>query len=253
MDELSTSVTVEPQATSTTGAAKRKHKRFTVALDVTFDGFRHHRVQRATNISKAGIFVNTELTVPLHAELTLQLTLPTGETLTTGAEVIHIITAQQAAGQPYPAGVGLRFVRPTAHFRQQWLHFMVDLQTGYPRVLIVDDDEDFRAALADGLIALGMTVDYAESGEDALRKLVENLFQTDLVLLDIRMPGLDGHGFLHRVRGLGGEHDLPIIVLSAAPRGELLSLKGPEGANDVLSKNDPLEEIAARVRDVLAR
>jgi CheY-like chemotaxis protein len=149
--------------------------------------------------------------------------------------------------------MGLRFFRSNPEFRRRLSGYITDLQSGYPRVLIVDDDEDFRAALADGLGVLGMTVDFAESGEDALQKLVEHLFQIDLVLLDIRMPGLDGRGFLHRVRQLGGELDLPIVVLSAAPRAELQSLKGPHAANDVLSKNDPLEEIAGRVKDVLGR
>ncbi len=238
---------------SAEASPKRRHRRFDVTLDVAFDNVPSQVVQRATNISKSGLFVKTEAPLPLNAKVLLKLTLPSGEHLTTAAEVIHIVTPEQASGQAYPSGVGLRFFHPKPEFRRRLSAFIADLQCGYPRILIVDDDEDFRAALADGLGALGMTVDYAASGEEALRKLVESLFQIDLVLLDIRMPGLDGRGFLHRVRQLGGELDLPIVVLSAAPRAELQSLKGPNAANDVLSKNDPLEEIAARVKDVLGR
>ncbi len=235
------------------GPALRRNRRFGVVLEVTFDSFPARGVQRTTNISKAGIFVKTDLALPLHTHLTLKVILPGGDQLTTAAEVMHVVTSEQAAGKAYPAGLGLRFLHSNPEFRRRLSSYITDLQSGYPRVLIVDDDEDFRAALADGLGVLGMTVDFAESGEDALQKLVENLFQIDLVLLDIRMPGLDGRGFLHRVRQLGGEMDLPIVVLSAAPRAELHSLKGPHAANDVLSKNDPLEEIAARVKDVLGR
>jgi uncharacterized protein (TIGR02266 family) len=252
-NETPSPAAANPLAPSISGAALRRNRRFGVELDVAFDNFTSHAVQRSTNISKAGIFVQSDLSLPLHTNLNLKVTLPSGEQLTTTAEVIHIVTPDQAAGRAYPAGLGLRFLHSNSEFRRRLSSFITDLQSGYPRVLIVDDDEDFRAALADGLGVLGMTVDFAESGEDALRKLVQNLFQIDLVLLDIRMPGLDGHGFLHRVRQLGGEIDLPIIVLSAAPRAELQSLKGPHAANDVLSKNDPLEEIAARVRDVLGR
>jgi CheY-like chemotaxis protein len=251
-DQPSSSAGVDPLAPSI-GPALRRNRRFEVALDVSFDNFPSRAVQRTTNISKTGAFVMTDLSPPADIKITLKITLPSGEQLTTTAEVIHIITAEQAAGKAYPAGLGLRFLHSNPEFRRRLSRYITDLQSGYPRVLIVDDDEDFRAALADGLGVLGMTVDFAESGEDALQKLVEHLFQIDLVLLDIRMPGLDGRGFLYRVRQLGGELDLPIVVLSAAPRAELQSLKGPHGANDVLSKNDPLEEIAARVRDVLGR
>jgi len=236
-----------------TGPALRRNRRFGVALNVSFDEFPSRAVQRTTNISKSGVFVKTGLSPPLHTRLNLRLTLPSGNQLTTAVEVMHVVTPEQADGKPYAPGCGLRFDHPTPEFRRQLSSYITDLQSGYPRVLIVDDDEDFRAALADGLGVLGMTTDFAESGEDALQKLVENLFQIDLVLLDIRMPGLDGRGFLHRVRQLGGELDLPIVILSAAPRAELQSLKGPHAANDVLSKNDPLEEIAARVKDVLGR
>jgi len=247
------SADVELPAPSASGAALRRNRRFGVALDVTFDNFPPRAAQRTTNISKSGVFVKTDLSLPLHTRLAIQIRLPSGGQLTTTAEVMHVVTSEQADGKAYPAGIGLRFFHSNPDFRRQLSSYITDLQSGYPRVLIVDDDEDFRAALADGLGVLGMTVDFAESGEDALQKLLEHLFQIDLVLLDIRMPGLDGRGFLHRVRQLGGEMDLPIVVLSAAPRAELQSLKGPHAANDVLSKNDPLEEIAARVKDVLGR
>src|SRR5260370_35703200 len=65
------------------------------------------------------------------------------------------------------------------------------------------------------------------------------------------MPGLDGRGFLKRVRNLGGELDLRIIVLSAAPRQELERLRGPAGATEVMSKSDSLSQIEARIKQVL--
>ena len=99
----------------------------------------------------------------------------------------------------------------------------------------------------------GMIVDDARTGEEALQKLVDGLFDLDVVLLDLRMPGLDGRGFLDRVRNLGGELDLPILVLSAASNSELQALKGPSGANDVLLKSDPLSVITSRIRMVLGR
>ena len=66
-----------------------------------------------------------------------------------------------------------------------------------PRILIVDDDPDIVANLADILDDLGYTTDTAHSPEDALLKLKSNEHHPndggyDLCLLDFRMPGLDG-------------------------------------------------------------
>ncbi len=232
---------------------RRRHRRFAVSLQVEFENLPDRSVDRITNFSFGGVFIETTDPLPLHTSVVLKLTLPNGDRLRTRAQVTHIVTPEQASGRNYAPGLGLRFSYPTPNFRRRLSRFIAQLELPPPRILVVDDDEDFRAALAEGLGALGMSVTFAETGEEALRKLIENLFQIDLVLLDIRMPGLDGHGFLHHVRSLGGEVELPIIVLSAAPRSELELLKGHRGANDVLTKSDPLEEIASRIKSVLNR
>lgn len=73
------------------------------------------------------------------------------------------------------------------------------------RVLVVDDEESIRELVEAGLTARGVTVDCAASGEDALR-LVEqsrsNGIRHDLVLCDVKMPGLSGDQVFAQLRGL---------------------------------------------------
>ena len=63
-------------------------------------------------------------------------------------------------------------------------------------ILIVDDEKNIRLTLSQALETLGAEIDTAANGEEALTKLKEKEF--GLILLDIRMPGMDGMEVLHR-------------------------------------------------------
>ena len=79
------------------------------------------------------------------------------------------------------------------------------------KVLIVDDEASQRSGLAAMVSAWGMTPETAADGDEALVKLAE--FPADVILTDLNMPGLDGFGFLQRLRDMG---DMPpTIVLTA--------------------------------------
>ena len=79
------------------------------------------------------------------------------------------------------------------------------------KVLIVDDESSQRSGLAAMVSAWGMTPETAAEGNEALAKLSE--FAADVILTDLNMPGLDGFGFLQRLRE-GGDMP-PTIVLTA--------------------------------------
>jgi DNA-binding NtrC family response regulator len=79
------------------------------------------------------------------------------------------------------------------------------------KVLIVDDEISQRSGLAAIISAWGMSAETAAEGNEALQKL--NSFAADVVITDLNMPGLDGFGFLERLRDSG---DMPpTIVLTA--------------------------------------
>ena len=79
------------------------------------------------------------------------------------------------------------------------------------KVLIVDDEASQRSGLAAMVSAWGMAAETASEGNQALQKLAE--FPADVIITDLNMPGLDGYGFLERLREAG---DMPpTIVLTA--------------------------------------
>jgi DNA-binding NtrC family response regulator len=80
-------------------------------------------------------------------------------------------------------------------------------------VLVVDDDEDIREAIAFVLELEGFGVAAAEGVEAAYRQIGDG-FRPCVVLLDMHMPGLDGWAFLHRRPNTPELSDVPIVVVS---------------------------------------
>jgi DNA-binding response OmpR family regulator len=81
------------------------------------------------------------------------------------------------------------------------------------RILVVDDDRDIRDMIEIVLASDGYEVSTAPDGAAALEALEQS--RPDLILLDLRMPVLDGVSFLRRYREQPGPH-VPVIVLTAA-------------------------------------
>jgi two-component system response regulator MprA len=117
------------------------------------------------------------------------------------------------------------------------------------RVLVVDDDDAIRTALARCLGSEGYTVDVAANGSSALRA-ARDLAQ-DLVVLDLMLPGLSGIDVCRRLRA--AEERLPILMLTArdAVADRVTGLEA--GADDYLIKPFAFEELLARVRVCLRR
>jgi two-component system response regulator MprA len=118
-------------------------------------------------------------------------------------------------------------------------------------ILVVDDDQAVRDSLRRALTLQGYEVELAGDGEEALFKLKTNPNATDLLVVDVLMPRLDGLELTRRLRADGSE--LPILMLTArdqvADRVEGLEA----GADDYLVKPFALEELVARIRALLRR
>ena len=110
-------------------------------------------------------------------------------------------------------------------------------------ILVVDDDEDFRETLAEVLAEAGYPVQQAGDGEAALKKVAEEA--PGIVLLDLKMPVLDGWGVMERMRAEPRSAAVPILILSAYGfewEAELL------GAQGYIPKGVGMDEILERVR-----
>ena len=117
------------------------------------------------------------------------------------------------------------------------------------RVLIVEDEPGIVRMLERGLAAHGYSVVSTDNGEEGVRLAADD--SVNLVLLDIMLPGLDGHEVLRRIRARRPE--LPVLMLTA--RDELQSKVGAfdSGADDYLTKPFAFEELLARIRAQIRR
>ncbi|HVK86185.1 MAG TPA: PAS domain S-box protein [Kofleriaceae bacterium] len=118
------------------------------------------------------------------------------------------------------------------------------------RVLLVDDDEDTRNAIADTLSSVGARVDQAVSAADALQRLEQH--RPDVLVSDIGMPVEDGYALLRRVRGLPRERggDIPAIALTAYARREDVMKAEASGFQLHVPKPVELEQLVHAIQSL---
>jgi len=117
------------------------------------------------------------------------------------------------------------------------------------RVLIVDDEEQFRANTGVILKKHGFVATTVGSGIEAIDKIKEDDF--DVVILDVNMPGMDGNEALHEIKKL--KPDLEVIMLTGygTMKSALDGLR--EGVFDYLAKPCDIDVLVTKVRDAYAR
>ena len=118
-------------------------------------------------------------------------------------------------------------------------------------VLIVEDEEDIQQLVGFNLIKAGFQVEYSDSGEQALEKILEH--HPDLILLDLMLPGIDGIEVCKVLRSKNTTAEIPIIMLTA--KGEETDIvDGLEvGADDYITKPFSPKILISRVKAVLRR
>lgn len=113
------------------------------------------------------------------------------------------------------------------------------------RVLLVDDEQEFREVLSERLAQRGVEVSDAASGEQALAKLAAR--PVDVVVLDVRMPGLGGVATLRRIKQ---EHPgVEVIMLSGVADVDVAVAGLDLGAFDYMVKPVDIEELVHRLED----
>lgn len=117
------------------------------------------------------------------------------------------------------------------------------------RVLVIEDDLELAASVAQALQENGFAADVAHTGPDGLRTAVA--FEYSLVVLDLLLPGLHGLAVLKELRR--SRPRLPILVLSALADVQERIEGLDRGADDYLGKPFSLDELLARARSLLRR
>ena len=123
-----------------------------------------------------------------------------------------------------------------------------DQERSLPRVLVVDDDESIRQLIELVLEDEGFVVDFAPEGSAALD--IINQRHPDLILLDMRMPGMDGWEFVDRYRAQYG-HRAPIIVFTAAH--DAAERSAEVDADGYIAKPFDLDTLIERVTAVIQK
>jgi diguanylate cyclase (GGDEF)-like protein/PAS domain S-box-containing protein len=103
-----------------------------------------------------------------------------------------------------------------------------------PLVLVIDDDASLRTRARFELMAAGLRVVEASTGEEGIRRVVEA--RPDLVILDVQLPGLDGFGTCRAIRALAQGQDISIVMVTASNDLEAVEVAFESGATDFATK-----------------
>lgn len=116
------------------------------------------------------------------------------------------------------------------------------------KILIVEDEPDIRGFVTDTLQSAAATVVQSSNADDALEALKTNTF--DLIICDLRMPGMDGVTFMQRVIYEGFK--LPVVVLSGYCSPEKMKQCRFLGAVDFLEKPFSSEQLVESISKIFA-
>jgi CheY-like chemotaxis protein len=154
-----------------------------------------------------------------------------------GSSFLVTLRCQRTAAVPVP---------PPATDRR-----IVGLAEGQPpcRLLVVDDREENRALVRKALTSVGFEVEEASSGEEAVERFAAG--HPHGVLMDIRLPGINGHEATRQIRALPGGDAVAVLIVSAAA-----DFDEPEGgetglADDRISKPFRLGDLFEKLRQLL--
>ena len=163
----------------------------------------------------------------------------------TGGIPVIMLTVVEDEGDAMPRGASAYLIKPV---NEQLLLDQVEaVLTRQGRVLIVEDDQDTLTMINRALRRVGFTTDIAGDGYEALASA--RRFRPDVIILDLRLPGMDGYETLSHLKRNISTSTVPIIVISAhvtnpvAERERLIAL----GTLDFLLKPLQVEQLISTV------
>jgi len=120
-----------------------------------------------------------------------------------------------------------RFIRVAV---DRWL--ATNANSVIAQVLVIDDEEVIRDLIQETLEERGHHVRCVSNAHDGLELVKSNSF--DLVLLDLKMPGMDGAELLHEIKAINPK--LPVIIITGYPESEIMARALKEGPFTIMNK-----------------
>jgi DNA-binding response OmpR family regulator len=116
-------------------------------------------------------------------------------------------------------------------------------------VLVIEDDAGMREFLKSALASESFVVHTADGGEDGIKQALAR--RPDLILLDLRMPGVDGVAVCKELRTNRATETIPILVATGTPSTKQIEESVISGADDFVSKPIDVGDLIIRVRAML--
>ncbi len=124
------------------------------------------------------------------------------------------------------------------------------MRTGMERIWIAEDEKDIRDLIAFTLQFAGYEVIAAKDGDEAYRAaLVE---APDLILLDVRMPRMDGYEVCEKLKAFDNTRKIPVVFLSAKGQEGEVKAGLEVGAVEYILKPFSPDQLAERIRIILS-
>jgi CheY-like chemotaxis protein len=118
-------------------------------------------------------------------------------------------------------------------------------------ILVIDDNDGVRSIVTTVLSNFGFAVREATSGESGIRMVLEE--KPDLIISDVRMPGMDGHHLLSAIRELQATAAIPFILMTGSGSHDDFRRGMVSGADDYLQKPFTPDELIEAVLSRLIR
>jgi CheY-like chemotaxis protein len=119
------------------------------------------------------------------------------------------------------------------------------------RVLYVEDEKDVREPISQMLKILGYNVECATNGQEGVEQAEH--WQPDIILMDIRMPIMDGIEATRAIRNNPTTEKIPVFILSAYTDAKTRASCRDAGADGFFSKPVDIERIHSTFRDIMAK
>jgi uncharacterized protein (TIGR02266 family) len=247
---------------STEDNGSREFPRVEATFKVSYPTIDQLLIAYSSDLSKGGMFLQTDHFLPVNAVVRVQLELAEGSEIPVICRVAYVRDTATALASNKPAGMGIEFLDLSAECLKLIEVFIAERVAaaaeapGGPaarrlNVLIADDDLGCRTLASAPFRQRGDYVRVATDGFDALAQCLKE--RPDVIISDVHMPRIDGWQLLRLVRARPTLASVPFLFLTTLT-GEEERLRGYQlGVDDYIAKPFRGRELQARVDRMIAR